>query len=223
MDTNKNLDTTFYKYLNKYNELIKKYQLNPEQNTEQSHEQNTEQSHEQNTEQSHEQNTEQDPVLSWPMQVRTESGSRPEQSRDQNDSYHDTIFRYTINHVLFRSDVSEDSMSLPEQTRSFPQHRRGSLPEQNRNSIILSIPNNSLVQDIEGYKTRIYNVIVFLKKYPNVLNILPDENMTSRRIKFFLMSSYNELFFDKDVFLNVWMDFFKWKLTYSDLNDPPCR
>ena len=232
MDTNTNLDTTFYKYLNKYNEIIKKYDLNTEQNQvfiseNLSSEQN------QNSEQTL------DPGLSRLVQARTESGStpdpvvyRPEQSRDQdmiyNDTYHDNIFRYTINRVLFRSDVSEER-SLPEQTRRFspiPQHRRGSLPDPNQS--LIQFNDTDLVractrQDIEGYKSRIYNVIVFLKKYPNLLNILPDENMTSRRIKFFLMSSYNELFFDKDVFLNVWMDFFKWKLTYSDLNDPPCR
>ena len=217
MDTNTNLDTTFYKYLNKYNEIIKKYDLNTEQNQvfiseNLSSEQN------QNSEQTL------DHGLS-----RLETGStpdpvvyRPEQSRDQdmiyNDTYHDNIFRYTINRVLFRSDVSDFN--------PIPQHRRGSLPDQNQS--LIQFNDTDLVractrQDIEGYKSRIYNVIVFLKKYPNLLNILPDENMTSRRIKFFLMSSYNELFFDKDVFLNVWMDFFKWKLTYSDLNDPPCR
>lgn len=93
-----------------------------------------------------------------------------------------------------------------------------------RNNLIYENTSDSFgLNDIEGYKNKIYNVIVFLQKYPDVLKILPDEIMTSRKIKFFLISSYNELFFDKDVFLNVWMDYFKWKLTYSDLNDPPCR
>lgn len=183
MDTNSNLNTTFYKYLNKYNEIIKKYHLNIVQN-------------------------------------------QSEYLSSEQSQYHDDNV----------SNISEESHSLSEQS-PISEHSSGSesvsglsiseVSREQNDSIVLqlnSVPEQARINnDIEGYKSRIYNVIVFLKKYPNLLNILPDENMTSRRIKFFLSSSYNELFFDKDVFLNVWMDFFKWKLTYTDLNDPPCR
>jgi len=76
------------------------------------------------------------------------------------------------------------------------------------------------IYDLTDYKSRINNIIIFFKRYPGILELLPDDMLNSRKIKFILMCNYDNVFFDKDIFLNVWMDYFKWKLTYSELDQP---
>jgi len=76
------------------------------------------------------------------------------------------------------------------------------------------------IYDLTDYKSRINNIIIFFKRYPGVLDLLPDDMLNSRKIKFILMCNYDNVFFDKDIFLNVWMDYFKWKLTYTELDHP---
>ena len=82
------------------------------------------------------------------------------------------------------------------------------------------ICNADTIYDLTDYKSRINNIIIFFKRYPGILELLPDDMLNSRKIKFILMCNYDNVSFDKDIFLNVWMDYFKWKLTYSDLDQP---
>lgn len=60
----------------------------------------------------------------------------------------------------------------------------------------------------------INNVNVFIKKYPGIMTILPDEMMSSKKVKDFLKTHYDDVYFEKKVFLNVWMEYFDWKLNY---------
>lgn len=66
----------------------------------------------------------------------------------------------------------------------------------------------------------IKNVSAFINKYPEILSILPDTIMSSTKIKCFLSCNYNDVYFDKDIFLNVWMEYFYWKLNYSKPESP---
>ena len=88
----------------------------------------------------------------------------------------------------------------------------------------LSVDKNNnyddTIYDLTDYKSRINNIMIFFKRYPGVLDLLPDDMINSRKIKFILMCNYDNVIFDKDIFLNVWMDYFKWKLTYSDSDYP---
>ena len=68
----------------------------------------------------------------------------------------------------------------------------------------------------------INNVERFLKRYPGILTILPDEMINSRKLKQFLAVNYDDVYFDKDIFLNVWMEYYDWKLNYIG-NESPGR
>jgi len=58
--------------------------------------------------------------------------------------------------------------------------------------------NNDDVQDL-------------LKRYPDIFKEIPDKKMNSDKIKKYI--KYNV--YDKKVFLNAWMNYFKWILLYE--------
>lgn len=77
-------------------------------------------------------------------------------------------------------------------------------------------------KDLTSYYEFIH-ALEFLKRYSNIMTILPNIIMTSKKIKNFLIHFYNIVYFDDLNFKNIWMDYFKWKLLKTDQNVIPGR
>jgi len=73
--------------------------------------------------------------------------------------------------------------------------------------------------DTDGYYSYIH-ALEFFKKFPDILNVLPNTMMTNQKIRQFLIDHYNIIYFDTTSFQDVWLDYFKWKLLYTNESIP---
>lgn len=98
------------------------------------------------------------------------------------------------------------------------------LKNNNINPVHIDIYNDNINYELltqrQAKNRCINNVNNFIKKYPGILSILPDEIMNSKKVKCFLSKHYDNIYFDKNIFLNVWMEYFYWKLRYNNIESP---